>query len=174
MANDGPTEVTFRLTTRDLYWVYFRTLLRLWLLIPIAICMMGILALSALSDFTVRTSYLVPALGFVAVAAALVGIGFALPYLLARNTFKTSPLFQGELSCTFTDSGVEMKTAASQSRVDWSGFHRAVELGDFVLLYMSSRVFYIVPKKSFSSVDQLEAFKSLLRRKMEGKVRLKA
>ena len=172
MTEQAPIEVTFRLTQRDLYAVYVHTLLRMWLLIPIVICMIGILALSALSDFTTRTSYLIPALRFLTVAVALVGLGFALPYLLARNTMRTSPLFQNEIHCTFTDSGVEMKTSASQSRVDWSGFHRAVELKEFVLLYMSSRVFYIVPKRSFSTADQLEAFKALLRTKMEGKARL--
>ena len=174
MENPDPIEATFRLTIRDLYWVYFHTLLRLWLLIPIVICMLGILALSALSDFMARTSYLIPALRFVTVAAALVGLGFALPYLLARNTLRTSPLFKTELRHVFNDTGVETVTSASQSRVDWSGFYRAVEIKEFVLLYMSSRVFYIVPKRSFSGPDQLEAFKSLLRRKMEGKVKLKS
>jgi hypothetical protein len=174
MSDQAPIEVTFRLTQRDLYAVYVHTLLRMWLLIPIVICMIGILALSALSDFTAHTSYLIPALRFLTVALALVGLGFALPYLLARNTMRTSPLFRSELRCVFSESGVEMATPASQSRVDWSGFHRAVELKEFVLLYMSSRVFYIVPKRSFSSPDQLEAFKSLVMKKMEGKVRLRS
>ena len=173
MEDSPPFEIKFCLTMRDLYWVYFHVLLRLWLLIPIVFCMIAILALSALSDFTARTHYLIPALRFVTVAAALVGLGFALPYLLAWNILRTSPLFKGELRHVFNDTGVETVTSASQSRVDWSGFYRAVEIKDFVLLYMSSRVFYIVPKKSFSSPGQLEAFKSLLRKRMEGKVRLR-
>jgi len=173
METTSSIQVTFRLTTRDLYWVYFHTLLHLWLLIPIVICMLGILALSAFSDFTARTSYLIPALRFVTVAAALVGLGFALPYFLARNTFRSSPLFGGDLSYTFSESGVESVTVASQSHVDWSGFYRAIELKEFALLYMSSRVFYIVPKRSFSGQEQLEAFKSLLRRKLEGRLKLR-
>jgi hypothetical protein len=173
MENQAPIEVTFRLTLRDLYAVYFHTLLRLWLLIPIAICMLGILALSALSDFTARTRYLIPALRFLTVALALVGLGIALPYLLARNTMRTSSMLSAELRQVFSEAGVETVTSASQSRVDWTGFHRAVELKDFVLLHMSSRVCYIVPKRSFTNSAQLETFKSLLRTKMEGKVRLR-
>ncbi len=174
MDDPAPIEIRFRLTTRELYWVYFHALLRTWLLIPIVICMIAILALSALSDFTARTHYLIPAVRFVTVAAALVGLGFALPYFLARNTLRTSPLLSSELRHVFSETGVETVTAASQSRVDWSGFHRAVELKDFVLLYMSSRVFYIAPKKAFGDASQLENFKSLLRRKMEGKVRFRS
>lgn len=173
MNDQAPIEITFRLTLRDLHKVYFHTLLRMWLLIPIFICMVALLAVSAFSDFTCRTSYLIPALRFVTVAAALVGIGFALPYLLARNTMRTSPMIKGELRYVFDEKGVEATTTASQSHMDWAGFHRAVEINDFILLYMSSRVFHIVPKKAFADSAQLEGFKSLLRRRMEGRVRLK-
>ena len=173
MSDQEPIEIAFRLTLRDLYKVYFHTLLRMWLLIPIVICMVALLAVSALSDFTCRTSYLIPALRFVTVAAALVGIGFALPYLLARNTMRTSPMIKGEIRYVFSESGVETVTTASRSQMDWAGFHRAVEIKDFILLYMSSRVFHIVPKKAFVDASHLESFKSLLRRKMEGRIRLK-
>jgi hypothetical protein len=168
-----PIEIAFGLTLRDLYKVYFHTLLRLWLVIPLVICMVALLAVSALSDFLSCTSYLIPALRFVTVAAALVGIGFALPYLLARNTMRTSPMIKGEIRYVFGEGGVETVTSASQSRMDWAGFHRAVELKDCILLYMSSRVFHIIPKKAFADASQLEDLKSLLRRKMEGKTRLK-
>ncbi len=172
MTDQAPIEIKFRLTTGDLYWVYFHVLLRLWLLIPIVFCLIAILALSALSDITARTNYLIPALRIVTVAAALAGLGFALPYLLARNTMRTSTMLGAELRHVFSETGVETVTSASQSRVDWTGFHRAVEIKDFVLLYMSSRVFYIVPKRAFADGAQLENFKSLLRGKMEGKIRL--
>lgn len=174
MSDQEPIEITFRLTLRDLHKVYFHTLLRMWLLIPIVICMVALLAVSAFSDFVSCTGYLIPALRFVTVAAALVGLGFALPYLLARNTMRTSPMIKGDLRYVFDENGVETTTTASQSHMDWAGFHRAVEIKDFILLYMSSRVFHIVPKKAFPDPAQLEVFKSLLRKKIEGKVRLRS
>jgi hypothetical protein len=148
-------------------------MLRLWLLLPITLCIVGILALSAFSDLTSSTSYLIPALRLTTAALALVAVGFALPYLLARNTLRTSPMIKGELRYVFDDDGVETITSASQSRMAWAGFHRAAELKDFVLLYMSSRVFHIVPKRVFADGPQVASFKSPLRRKMEGKARLK-
>lgn len=173
MEDSQPIEIKFRLTTRELYWVYFHVLLRLWLLIPIVLCMIALVALSAWMDRVAHTNYLIPILRFVTVAAALVALSFALPYLLARNTMRTSPLFKSEVRHIFSEAGVETLTTASRSNVGWEGFYRAVEIKDFVLLYMSSRVFYIVPKKAFADAVQLENFKSLLRRKMEGKLRLK-
>ena len=173
MTDQAPIEITFRLSLRDLHKVYFHTLLRMWLLIPIVICMVALLAVSALSDFLSYTTYLITVLRFVTVAAALVGLSFAVPYLLARNTLRTSPAFKGDLCYVFDENGVETTTSASQSRMTWAGFHRAVETKDFVLLYMSSRVFHIVPKKAFVDESQLQNFKSLLRTKMEERVRLK-
>jgi hypothetical protein len=119
--------------------------------------MVGIVDLSAPSDFVSCTSYLIPALRFVTAAAALVGIGFALAYLLARNTMRTSPAIKGELRYVFDGNGVETTTSTSQSRMDSAGFHRAVELKTFLLLYMSSRVFHIVPKKECADASQLES-----------------
>ena len=173
MEQEPPIEISFRLTLQDLQKVYFHTLLRLWLLIPLVLCMIAVVALSAWMDQMTHTSYLIPILRFVTVAAALVAISFALPYLLARNTMRTSAAFNGDLRYTFDEKGVGATTSASQSQMGWAGFHRAAELKDFFLLYMSSRVFHIVPKRSFSSADQLEAFKALLRSRMEGKTRLR-
>src|SRR5689334_7401618 len=101
MNDSPPIGIKFRLTVRDLYWVYFHVLLRLWLLIPIVLCMIAILVLSALLDRVAHTNYLIPILRFVTVAAALVGLSFALPYLLARNTLRTSPLFKSEVRHIF-------------------------------------------------------------------------
>ena len=173
MEDSTQIRVTFRLTVRELYSVYFHTLLRLWLLIPIAICMFGILALSALSDFTGRTNYLRPAIIFVAVAAFVVCLVFVFPYFLARNALRSSALSKGDLHYMFTDTGAESTTPASQGRIEWHGFYRAVELNDFFLLYMSSRVFNVIPKRAFSGPDQIEAFRELLRSKIKGKVKLR-
>jgi hypothetical protein len=173
MEQPSPIEVTFRLTQQDLHKVYFHTFLRLWLLIPLVLCMIAIVILSAWMDRTCHTSYLIPILRFVTVAAALVVISFALPYLLARNTMRTSAAFKGDLRYTFDASGVNAVTPASQSHMNWSGFHRAVELKDFFLLYMSSRVFHIVPKRVFSNPDQLDAFRSLLLSTLGAKTRLR-
>ncbi len=173
MDNRSPIEVTFRLTLQDLHKVYFHTPLRLWLLIPLVVCMIAIVVLSAWMDRVTHTSILVPILRFITVAAALVVISFALPYLLARNTMRTSAAFKSDLHYVFDERGVSSTTSASESRMDWSAFHRAVELKEFFLLYMSSRVFHIVPKRVFSSSDQMDAFRSLLRSAMGAKARLR-
>jgi len=174
MENQSTISITFRLTPRDLYKVYLRNLLRSWLLIPIILCMIGIVVLSALSDRSAQSGYLIPALQFVAFVGALAGLVFLLPYVLARNTFKSSPLFSQEMRYTFSESDVESSTAASQGRVAWQGFHRAVELKDFFVLYLSSRVFYIIPLRSFSGPEQVETFRALLSRNMAGRVKLRS
>ena len=59
-------------------------------------------------------------------------------------------------------TGITMEEAKSMSRYQWDYFPGFRETLNTLLLYVSPYGFWIIPKRAFASIEELEAFKALL------------
>ena len=105
-------------------------------------------------------------------ALALAGVGLALllvPWLVARNTLRTSALLRTPFTGHLDDVGFHAESANGQSNIAWPLFYRGVVQPDVILLYVSSRQFLILSRAFFAGDAEWAAAQELVR----GKVSLK-
>lgn len=62
---------------------------------------------------------------------------------------------------------LQIKTINSESSIQWQLYTKAVETKNLFMLYQGKRLFYILPKRAFSSNEQVEEFRELVRTKIE-------
>jgi hypothetical protein len=174
VSEQNPIEITTTLTLKDLYLASFRVLARRsWLLLIVLTVAVGVLALAAQYRLMHPSELRFYSFIFLGVAVVYVVVLFGAPYFAARKNLATSKNLKGEIRYVFTDSGLAMTTPIGHGYLDWPAIYRAVESGDYFLLYLSHFIYYLIPKRSFRDREQIEEFKNLVRNKVEGKVRFK-
>lgn len=77
-----------------------------------------------------------------------------------------------ETTFTFTADGLQSDSLSSKSRTNWERFNKVVETRDHFVFFPQESVFFIAPKSSFESDEDLEEFRKLLRNTVGEKVRL--
>lgn len=82
---------------------------------------------------------------------------------------ETRPQVARELRGPFEASPVQ---DVATTQLAWSAFTRAVENGDFVLLFQNKQTATFLPKGAFVSQDELMAFKRLVSEKLDGRAEL--
>lgn len=75
---------------------------------------------------------------------------------------------KGTLHLVIDGTGVDIKSANSEGKLLWGGFQRLVEDEGTILLYQSSFVINMIPKRAFASGAELESFRQLAREKIPG------
>ncbi len=85
---------------------------------------------------------------------AVVGLVLACMPLIRRYThiraYRDSKKYQGEIEVTFADEQIEVRSNDGESRLKWSVYSKMLDTKNFLLLYLSPRLFSIVPKKAFA------------------------
>jgi hypothetical protein len=71
----------------------------------------------------------------------------------------------GNRTMIFTEDGIEVKTAESNSSLKWSMVKRLGETSDYFFLYISAVSAYIVPKKKIATTE-IENLKILFEKKI--------
>jgi len=79
--------------------------------------------------------------------------------------FKRNPKLRETYHLSFGESGIHFRTASIDSHIKWDHYSRVLENESLYLLIYGSRMYTLIPKRAFSSVLELEAFKSLVNRK---------
>jgi YcxB-like protein len=167
-------EITATLTVKDLYLASFRVLARRsWLLLIVLTVAVGVLALAAEYHLMRPSALSFYSSIFLGIAVVYVVVLFGAPYFTARKNLATSKNLKGEVRYIFTDSGFAMTTPIGRGYLDWPAIYRAVESGDYFLLYLSHFIYYLIPKRCFRDQEQIEEFKNLVRNRVEGKVRFR-
>jgi hypothetical protein len=85
-------------------------------------------------------------------------IMFVLPRLAIAGASK----LHNEYRLSFAEDGILYRTAAIDSRIDWSLYTHAVVVRDFYLLYHGRREFTVIPKRAFANAAEMQAFDALL------------
>ena len=67
---------------------------------------------------------------------------------------------------TFTDEGVKSEKATGNIEAKWSSFQKFKETKNLFLTYQSKDVVGMVPKRAFSSSEDIEQFRNFLASKL--------
>lgn len=84
------------------------------------------------------------------------------------STFKQRTSFQRPVTLGICDEAVEVTTAESTGKLEWSAFHKTVEAKNVFLLFLDPLYYIVVPKRAFTP-EQLAEFRELLARKIPQK-----
>jgi hypothetical protein len=86
---------------------------------------------------------------------------FGIPYRVRRTYRQRKDL---QRPCTYlpSEKGLGFETEGAQGTKAWSDYLKWKEGRSVFLLYMSDQMFHVIPKRFFSSVDELNAFRELL------------
>ena len=98
--------------------------------------------------------------------AFLTGSYWLNTWSFSRKFWKTNPNLHGESVFRFDDSGVFLEGINSHSEVKWEGFMKWKEGKDTFLLFYSSQMAQIVPKRFFSDKGQLDLARQMFAEKI--------
>ena len=83
--------------------------------------------------------------------------------LRMRIAFRRDPKFREPYQLTFDEDGIRFETLTIDSRIDWSHFSQVLEDGQLFLLVYGKWMYSVVPKRTFSGAEEIDAFRTLLR-----------
>ena len=87
------------------------------------------------------------------------------PGLAARKAFSKQCDMQKEIVAEFSDSGTHISSGDSSSTISWADYVRYAESEHQFILFRSTQLFNVIPKRAFSS-DEVEEFRTLLSGKL--------
>ena len=85
-----------------------------------------------------------------------------------RQRARSNPRMLAETSYGFGEDRISIKNQFRESELEWGALRECLETEHYFLLSMSADkpLFQFIPKRSFESADQMDAFRSLARRKV--------
>ena len=86
--------------------------------------------------------------------------------ILPSSIYKRSQTFKDEFSMSITEDNVELQSERGSQVWPWDRFSNFVESPYFFHLYFSTRAFFIIPKDSFESLEDLQAARKLFKTKI--------
>lgn len=108
--------------------------------------------------------------GLPALALAVCWFGYLIIYLPVklRRDFSKHPNFSRHCNLHVDDNGLRSSSDVSSGDTKWGAFVKFRETPNLFMLYLGERVFRVIPKRAFSTL-QLEEFRGLLRTKLSMK-----
>lgn len=85
-------------------------------------------------------------------------------YFLFFYVPKNAKEIAGEQEATFTEQGFTMKGKFGENQLSWGTVHKFVERRRYFYLYVNQLTAHIIPKRAFSSAQQMEEFRQLVKR----------
>jgi hypothetical protein len=79
-----------------------------------------------------------------------------------RIDFRRNPKFREEYHLTFSHENIHFQTASIDSTLQWTHYDRVIESPDLFLLMYSKGLYTLIPKRCFSSTEEINAFRDLL------------
>jgi len=155
------------LKASDLYWAYFANATRTgWLA-------RGYLALIFVAGIAFAPNYLAPLLLLVYPPFIYLVFGAALyyifirPYIIARRFAQSRSIStKGDLY-TFTESGIDVLSEFSSSHYQWDAIRAAKQTSSLFILSINRSAAIILPKRCFSSHEQLSLLRQMLVRQIK-------
>lgn len=117
--------------------------------------------------------YLIHLVGFIWWSIIWIPIGlFEISNLLSlrpiqvRLWFKHNPKFRETYHLKVSDSGIHFRTTSIDSHLRWDHYSRFLENDLICLLIYGSRMYTVIPKRSFHHPADLDAFREIVNRKL--------
>ncbi len=83
-----------------------------------------------------------------------------------KIAFRRNPKFREEYHLTFTPENIHFKTASIDSSLPWTNYERVIESPELFLLMYGSGLYTLIPKRCFTSNEEMNAFRALVRQTM--------
>ena len=84
------------------------------------------------------------------------------PYINAESLFRKTPRLAQEIRYVFDAQGIQSDMEGASGRIDWNVLYRLGETNTLFLLYHSSYLAWLAPKRFFTSDADMRAFRELL------------
>ncbi len=97
-----------------------------------------------------------------------------LTYLRTKNYFEKNPLLSELTTFYFESERIEIVTSESHAKLTWKRIYKIREFKHYLLIYQNRHIAYVVPKKSFDSLVDMEIIKDMIRTKTKLGHRLKS
>jgi hypothetical protein len=94
-------------------------------------------------------------------------------YRIARRQFRTSPSAGEIRHWILSESGVETSSASSSGKFTWSTLHKVVESPESFLLFTSTTIFIVLPKRILGREERIESLRTLIRQQLGTKAKVK-
>jgi hypothetical protein len=117
------------------------------------------------SGYTTETSSSILQFSFVALFAVCVAL--IVPRLRARISLK-GPVARELRNISVSSQGLSIESPVFTATYNWTAFTFIKETKDSLLLFTAPIVALIVPKRAFSSANELQQFRSLIREYFPG------
>lgn len=88
-----------------------------------------------------------------------------LTYLRTKNYFEKNPSLSELTTFYFEAQRIEVVTLESHTTLTWKRIYKIREFKHYLLIYQNRHIAYVVPKKSFDSVSDMETVKKMIRTK---------
>ncbi|MFZ5987947.1 MAG: YcxB family protein [Bacillota bacterium] len=148
----------------------FNKILLFWLGFLILVCIAFVPIIVVASAEDPEFLFILPLL---ALAILFFSGIFLLPgtmaYLIQRNNYKKSKLL-GELQCyEFNEEAVRISSSSGSFSLIWNDIFKVQELKPGFLIYSSPVKVFIIPRRCFTSQEQLDKFRSVLSSRVDKK-----
>jgi hypothetical protein len=165
MDSSGSVTLDVQLKIGDLYWIYvMRAVTTGWFVRGyLALALIFLLALAP-----EHLAYLVP---FILPPMLLLILGLIFYFLLVRpylsaRTFVQHTADGGSVYYTFSQAGIDVRGAHSETNYQWPAVGRAKQTAHLFILYLSKSSAIVLPKRCFTSVEEIAIFQNLVKSKV--------
>ena len=163
--------LTVALEPRDLNhpWLWSaRNIFRWFVILLGCFLLFQVFTMARSEGHSVDDALTVPILAVVAILA-----GIFLPYLRILRMFKKSPALRRPRRVTLTSEGMRMEAEDASGEYKWALFWRIRETYKCFLLFQTTHSATYIPKRCFSSPEEISRFREILRTNFRGKLRLR-
>ena len=84
----------------------------------------------------------------------------------AKTLLQSTPSAQGPMHWLFSDDAIRLDSPTGSSHLEWATYIRVRETTAQFLLYPQTQVAYVIPKRCFSSTEQVNKFREMIRRQV--------
>jgi hypothetical protein len=88
-----------------------------------------------------------------------------LTYLRTKSYFESNPSLSELTTFYFEKERIEVVTLESHTTLTWRRIYKIREFKHYLLIYQNRHIAYVVPKKSFDTLSDMEVVKDMIRTK---------
>ena len=174
MEGSAAIVVSVQLTARDLsdLWSGSRVRYLSWLLMPIGLLYAYFTFATIVNDGLTTENTLTLTLYSLIVLMTLLG-GFIVSRARARLMIRYGPTLRELRRYSLSDRGVRFDSELMTCDCRWGAFSRVLESQKSFLLYQTPLSAMAIPKRHFSSAEEISQLRVLLRKHFKGKLTLR-
>lgn len=175
MENNSTISVRVQPTAADLHdlWKGSRVRYLGWLLLLLGLFYIYLL-LAIIMDYGVRAETESIIIQYSLVVLLALSGAFFVPRLRARLMIRYGPTIRELRRYSLSEQGVQIESALLTADLRWGAFLKIVESGESFLFYQSPFSGWVIPKKCFSTTDDLVRVRDILQTNFKGKLSLRA